>query len=647
MPVSTPRDVDAAPVPPLKILLIEDDDGDARRIKDLLVDGVVGPIALTHARTLDAGLRYLAREPVSVILLDLHLPDSAGLATFTQTKASAGRAAIVLLISQHDERLAIVAVRQGAQEYVIKGKADSWQLDRAIGHAIERQRIDEELRANERSYRGLVENSIQGILIHANGVVRLANRALARLLGYDWTNELVGTSIWPHIAPDDRDLVARHMSARMRGEAAPSRYEFRVVRRDAAIIWFDCLVTTIVWEGELAILATMVDVTEKHALEEQSRQAQKLEAVARLAAGVAHDFNNLLTVITASSDFLIQDLGDAARCRDHVDEIRKATDAAATLTRQLRAVSQRQLLEPKVLVLNDVVREAEHAIEPLLGETIELIVSLDHGISRVHADAGQFIQVLVNLALNARDAMPAGGFLTIETADVEIDDDAVLSTAPAVRGRYVMLTVSDTGVGMDEQTKVRAFEPFFTTKARGVASGLGLSIAYGIVTQSGGFMSVHSEPGQGTMFKIYLPAVDDRSPSEISAQADQESLVSRTVLIVDDDAAVRARARKGLERKGYYVIEAANGHTAKFLAAQRSDPIDLLLTDVDMPGISGRLLAAQLQTAMPHLKVLYMSGYTDDAAVQRSLVARGAAYLQKPFTPDALLRRVREILDSS
>ena len=546
------------------------------------------------------------------------------------------------LIHSCAAELSLEVLRHLTRKYWLR----SWAVvNRLSVSPPEDEEIHEELRANERSYRGLVEGFIQGILIHVNGVVRVANRSLARMLGYDWTNQLVGLSIWPHIAPDDRELVAQHMRARMRGEDAPTRYEFRVVRRDAAIIWLDCLVTTIVWDGELAILATMVDVTEKRLLEERHRAAQTLVAVGRLAGAMAHDVNNALTVITANSEFLKHDLGDPVRCREHVDEIRKAADAAATLTRQLLAFSRQQMLEPKDLSLNDIVHDAENILRPLIGEDVELIISLEHGIGRVRVDAGQFAQVLVNLVLNALEAMPNGGFLTIETANVEFTDECVFTEASATPGRYVMLAVSDTGVGMDEQTRARAFEPFFTTKARSERTGLGLSMVYGAVKQSGGVICVYSEPGQGAVFKIYIPIVN--RAANISGPADYENAASETVFIVEDDVALRAIARRALERRGYSVIEAGDGKTALFLAAQMSDPIDLLLTDVAMPGTSGRLLAAQLQAARPNLKVLYMSGYADDAVVQRALVERGAAYLQKPFTPEVLSRRVREVLDST
>jgi CheY-like chemotaxis protein len=367
-----------------------------------------------------------------------------------------------------------------------------------------------------------------------------------------------------------------------------------------------------------------------------------------LAGGIAHDFNNLLTVITSYSDLLLEELGTEDPRRGDVAEIRKAGASAAGLTRQLLAFSRQQVLEPRVLDMNAVVSSAETLLKRLIGEDIELVTALAPRLGAIKADPGQLEQVIVNLAVNARDAMPEGGKITIETANVDMDVAYVRDHPLARPGPYVMLSVSDTGTGMDEQTQRRIFEPFFTTKEMGKGTGLGLATVYGIVKQSGGFIWVYSELDHGTTFKVYLPrvteAVDAPTPR---AQPKESPRGTETVLLVEDAAAVRAVSRQVLERLGYAVLEAPDGKAALHLATKHRGPIHLLLTDVVMPELGGRQLAEQLTALRPELKVLYVSGYTDDAVVRHGVLEAGIAYLQKPFTPEILGRRVREVLDAA
>ncbi len=380
--------------------------------------------------------------------------------------------------------------------------------------------------------------------------------------------------------------------------------------------------------------------------EEQLRQSQKVEAIGRLAGGVAHDFNNLLTVITGYCELLLARLSSDEPMRKEIEQIRKAGERAASLTRQLLAFGRKQILEPKVLDLNSSARDMEKMLKRLIGEDIDLRIAPAPDLRRVKADPGQIEQVLMNLAINARDAMPKGGNLTIETANLELDE-AYASRHVGVRpGSYVMLAVSDNGCGMDKEIMARIFEPFFTTKGPGKGTGLGLSTAYGIVKQSGGNIWAYSEPGRGTTFKIYLPQVEEavvrprsrRQPTKVSRG-------SETILLAEDEPELRGLTRRILEMKGYTIIVAGDGTEALEICGRHEGSIHLMLSDVVMPKMSGRELAERLATTRPDMKVLYMSGYTDDAIVHHGILEPGTSFIQKPFTPDSLVRKVREVLD--
>jgi PAS domain S-box-containing protein len=390
------------------------------------------------------------------------------------------------------------------------------------------------------------------------------------------------------------------------------------------------------------------DVTERRSLEQQFRQAQRIEAVGRLAGGVAHDFNNILTVITGSTELLLQDLAADDSRRGDLEEVRTAAQRAATLTRQLLAFSRKQVLQPRVLDLNTVVRSLDRMLQRLIGEDVMLELVLEPALHAVRADPGQIEQVIMNLAVNARDAMPKGGRLRIETANVVLDEAFARTHAGAVAGSYVFLRMSDTGVGMDAQTQSHLFEPFFTTKEAGKGTGLGLATVYGIVKQSGGYIWVDSESGRGASFTIYLPTVDAAVetpgvPAHVTPQAGGRE----TVLLVEDDAAVRVVATRALTEKGYRVLSAADGQSALELARGNLAVIQLLITDIVMPGMTGPDLAAGLRAERRDLPVIYMSGYTADTAVLHRILEAGVPFLQKPFTPVGLALKVREVLDAS
>jgi signal transduction histidine kinase/ActR/RegA family two-component response regulator len=390
------------------------------------------------------------------------------------------------------------------------------------------------------------------------------------------------------------------------------------------------------------------EVAERKLAEEQLRQAQKMEAVGKLAGGVAHDFNNLLTVINGHTDLSLRRMGQGDPLYRKLEAVKEAGERAATLTRQLLAFSRKQILQPKVLDLNHVIYETNKILQRLIGEDIDLLIGLTPDLGKVKADPNQIEQVLMNLSVNARDAMPRGGKLTIETHNVDINEEYASKHFSVQPGRYVMLAISDTGCGMDAETQARIFEPFFTTKEVGKGTGLGLATVYGIVKQSGGNVWVYSEVGRGTTFKIYLPCVDNPA-RELTGSAEDTQLQvgTETVLLVEDEQIVRDMTREILQESGYRVLEAKHGQEALIVAEQHHGPIHLMLSDVVMPQMSGRELAAQLTPLRKDMKVLYMSGYTDDAIVHHGVLDEGMAFIEKPFTPNALARKVRDVLNTA
>jgi PAS domain S-box-containing protein len=397
-------------------------------------------------------------------------------------------------------------------------------------------------------------------------------------------------------------------------------------------------------DGQECVISSQKDVTEQKTLEKQLRQAQKMEAVGQLSGGIAHDFNNLLGVIIGYSELLEEQLGENHKQHKNVGEIKKAGQRAASLTRQLLAFSRQQVLEPRVLNLNVVVAETEKMLQRLIGEHIELATCLAADLGQVKADPGQIEQVMMNLVVNARDAMPEGGRLTVETCNAELDEAYAFQNAPTIPGRYVALLVTDTGVGMDVATQAHIFEPFFTTKEVGKGTGLGLATVYGVVKQSGGYIWVYSEPGIGSTFKVYLPRVD--APVEKSGVSSGESTPeggTETILLVEDEDSLRTLTRTLLEQGGYTVLEANGGNEAMEIARQHREPIDLLLTDMVMPGMGGPEVARNLVLIHPESKVMFMSGYT--SFTRRGMLDPNAILLQKPFTRDALLSKLREVLD--
>jgi hypothetical protein len=468
-----------------------------------------------------------------------------------------------------------------------------------------------------------------------------ANDAAAKLYGYS-TDELRDMPMDElQTAGDlDRFLAERSEDRKITPEI------WRHSTKPGRAIDVEIAIHDIDYGGRTIKLAVIMDVTGRRELEEQLRQAQKMEAVGMLAGGVAHDFNNLLTIINGYSQLMLNNLPKSDPNRHAAEQIMKAGDRAAGLTNQLLAFSRRQVMQPKVLDLNHLVSGLSAMLRRLIGEDVDLRLILRDEVGRVNADPGQIEQVLMNLVVNGRDAMPQGGALTVETANVTLDEHYAARHVTVKPGPYVMLAVSDTGFGMDEATKTRLFEPFFTTKAPGKGTGLGLSTVFGIIKQSGGSVEVYSEAGKGTSIKVYLPRIDQAVRLEREGRRRQVTRGSETILLVEDDEMVRTLVRETLERDGYKVLDSADPVEAQRVSENYRGKIQLLITDVVMPKLSGRELARVISARRPEMKVLYMSGYTDSAIVNSGILQKEVSFLQKPFTPAALSGKVRDVIES-
>ena len=551
-------------------------------------------------------------------------------------------------------------------EYRIRHKDGSWRVFESTSSVIkdakgvpeklvivnrdmtERKRATEILKESESSIRSVVENAPYGIFIATSaGRLLRVNPALQNMLGYDSQEDLLRQNL-------ARDLLVDPYEHERIFELVASQRSFKDLeidwkRKDGRITALRCRGILVKGPGDEGACVEVFteDVTEKRSLERQLQVAQKMEAIGRLSGGIAHDFNNLLGVIIGYSQVLKKRLEPENPLRDHAEEIEKAGQRAASLTRQLLAFSRQQVLAPTILNLNALLADMGKMLPRLIGEDIELILQLDPGLGSVKADQSQLEQVVMNLAVNARDAMPKGGKLAITTANVNLDE-AFTSQHPGSRmGRFVVLAVTDTGTGMDAATLAHIFEPFFTTKEPGKGTGLGLATVYGVVKQSGGYVWVDSERGKGSSFRVYLPQAgaeeSEESPGERPAPALQGT---ETVLLVEDAEALRKLTRSLLEQNGYLVLTAESGAEAIRMAENIHGQIHLLLTDVIMPGMNGRALADQLVRIRPGLKVLYMSGYTHSAIAEHGVLEAGTYLLQKPFTEETLLRKTREVLDS-
>ncbi|HEY3219657.1 MAG TPA: response regulator [Gemmatimonadales bacterium] len=633
-------------MPPVRVLLVEDDAGDAELIRREL-SRLDPPPHIQQVRTQPAFLAALEGFAPDVILSDHNIPGFGGRDALALAQRILPDVPVILVTGSLNEETAVDYLKAGAADYILKDRLV--RLGPAVLDALARSRQRQALRRHDRLLRQIIDANPSLIFVkNWDGQFVLVNRATAEIYGTT-VEDLVGKTDADfnrdakevaHYLRDDRDVISSDKPKVIAEESVTNP----VTKQTR---WFQTIKMPLRMPGEdtPTLLGVATEITERKQLEEQLLQSQKMEAVGQLAGGVAHDFNNILTAIVGYTDLLAAEFGGNAQQLEDLEEIRKAARRAAALTRQLLAFSRKQVLEPRIIDLNSVVLNLDKMLRSLISENIALQTALAPDLAMARADPNQIEQVIMNLALNARDAMPEGGTLTIETRNATLDQAYANQHVSVVPGEYVMLAVSDTGCGMDADTQGRIFEPFFTTKPPGRGTGLGLSTVYGIVKQSGGNIWLYSEPGKGTTFKVYLPA-SEGAPEEggKSAPAATTQRGEGTVLLVEDDEQLRRLTHRALAGAGYTVLEADRGSTALDIARRHKGRIDLLVTDVVMPDMNGRKLADSLMAARPAVRVLFMSGYPEGAIANRGMLEHGVAYLAKPFTTEAITRKVREVL---
>jgi PAS domain S-box-containing protein len=631
----------------LRVLIVEDDAADAELTVSVLKRAGY-PLAFDVIDSATDFEERLAHADYDAILCDHNLGTWTGMEALEILKKSGKDIPFLVLTAVLGDEAAVEYVKRGATDYLLKDRLE--RLPVALSRALRDKANREALRASEAQFRRFIENLPLGVYRSTpDGRVLMANPALLRMLGYDSWQELAFRNL------EGEGFEAGHPRSafceQIEREGEARGLETACKRRDGSVIFVrESARAFRADDGRVLYYDGIVeDVTEPRRLEEQLRQAQKMEAVGRLASGVAHDFNNLLTIIIGYSDLLLERVSARDGMRPPVEEIKKAADRAASVTRQLLAFSRKQVLQPHILDLNSLLTNVDKMLRRMIGKNIELVTPLPSGLGRVNADPGQIEQVIMNLAANARDAMPQGGQLTLEAANVELDSSYVSSHGSVSPGHYVMIAMSDTGIGMDAETQACIFQPFFTAKQQSKGMGLGLATVYGIVRQSEGHIWVYSEPGKGTTFKVYLPRIDQAveviAPTHVPV--DEPTRGSETILLAEDEEAVCSLVRGVLESRGYDVLKTKGANEALEIGERHKEHIHLLLTDVVMPQMSGMELAEHLAPLHPETKVLYMSGYTDNAVVHLGLLDPGTIFLQKPFTPDALARKVREVLEGA
>ena len=614
----------------LQVLLVEDNILDAKFITGLLRLPTAA-LQFQHVTRLGEALSHLERDHPDVILLDLNLEDSAGYETFSRIQQAASGAAILVLSGSDDEDLAIRTVREGAQDYLVKGTFDGRLLLRSIRYAIERKRSEEALRQSETTVRAIFENSLEGIVIFAgDGICLEANSAAGALVNLS-RNDLIGSRLCD-FCEKGFEQVWSDLSTFESG-----RGQFWAHLKDGSRRLVNYSFTANILPGQH--LAMLRDITEQQGMEEQLRDSQKMEAVGRLAGGVAHDFNNILGIISGHAELLESSAASQVE-RGRAEKIISATEKAASLTRQLLAFGRKQVMSLKLLDLATVLEGVSSMVDCLMGAEIQISIQAKRGLGLVRADQSQLEQVIMNLATNAREAMPEGGILTIKIDEYRCGEDQC--DLPA--GEYICFSVSDTGIGMTKETQARIFEPFFTTRKGG--SGLGLSTVYGIVKQSGGYIRVNSAPDQGTTFNICLPKVSGPELERAAeAKKPAHATGNETILLVDNEEDLRNAACEYLEGCGYRVLTAGDGRKAVAICDEHKGAISLLISDIVMPKLNGRGLVDHVRKTRPGTSVLIISGYAADAVWRHGIALDPSCFLQKPFTFQVLSTKIRAILD--
>ena len=649
-----------------RVLLIED----SRSLAGLLTQ-----VFMAHgyhvrtARTGEEAMKYYREDLPDIVVADYHLPDMKGDHLLAEFNAIDPRPTMIVITSDPDPELALRVMKLGARAYARKpfdpeyliALCESTRRERSLLQVEARlEGRTRELRESEERYRRItqaVTDYIYTVRVNNGNVTdTMHGPGCIAVTGYseqEFTND---PYLWHSIVPSEERLLVEEQARRLLAGEDPMPIEHRIFRKDGALRWVSN--TPVLHRDEHSRLlgydGLIQDITDRRQaeeertnLEDQLRQAQKMESVGRLAGGVAHDFNNLLTPIMGYADLLLADLSSGDPRHERLEHIRRAAERARDLTRQLLAFSRKQVLDIQQVNLKKVVSEFEKFLRHTLREDIQIRLHLPPDLGNVRADVGQIEQVLMNLIVNAQDAMPGGGVLTLELADIVLDEDYAAGHQGVLPGPYVQLTVSDTGCGMDPVTLSRIFEPFFTTKTRGEGTGLGLSMVYGIVKQHGGNIWVYSEEGLGTSFKIHLPrskeTADSKAASSVSAVHTLRG--TETVLVVEDNKAALEMVCQILKRQGYRAIKAENATDCIEVANEYKEHIDLLLTDVVLPGINGKELFKRLTTARSKLKVIYMSGYTDDTIAHHGILEEGINFIQKPFSLQSLAQKVRDVLD--
>jgi two-component system cell cycle sensor histidine kinase/response regulator CckA len=637
---------------PLRVLLIEDNEDDASLVTRELGRGGLD-FSWERVETREAMAEALDRGPWDLILSDFRMPHFSATEALALYRERRLEVPFILVSGTVGEEQAVESLKAGAHDFLLKDRLA--RLCPAVERALResengraRRLAEEELRASEARFKGAFAFSPIGMaLVAPDGRFLEVNPALCQIVGYS-QEELLTKTFQDITHPDDLEPDLAYVRRVLAGEIPSYQMEKRYLHKQGHVVWALLNVSLLRDKAgqPLHFISQIQDVTERLQTEQMLRQSQKVEAIGGLAGGVAHDFNNLLGVILGYGEMAQRQLGPESPVRARVDQMVKAAERAAGLTRQLLAFSRKQVMQPKLLDLNGLVTDSNKMLGRLIGEDIEVVIQPAPGLGTVNADPGQIEQIIFNLAVNARDAMPKGGRLTLATANVELDAAYAAIHPPATPGRYVMLAVSDTGIGMDAETQRRIFEPFFTTKPEGQGTGLGLATVYGIVKQSGGQIWVYSEPGRGTTFKVYLPRVDGPAePLRPAGPLAEPARGHETILLVEDTETLREMIQESLEERGYRVLVASNGEEALALARESKGLIDLVLTDVVMPKLGGGDLAKLLSALRPKIRVLYMSGYTNGAISEHGVPGEGVVLLEKPFTAEKLARAVRQALD--